>query len=218
MTLLGLPNRGAATRLVLVRHAETEEAARGRLCGRLDVALGAAGRRQSDRLAACLAGETLAAVYSSPLARALETARPIAAEHGIEPLPVGAVRELDFGELEGMSSEEIEVRWPDVFRLWVEAPHRVRFRGGESLADLAARALPAVAEIRARHAGEAVALVTHGGVARVVLADALGLPPASVFRLDQAFAAVSVVDWRAELPHVRLVNWTADAPGVGRAR
>ncbi len=88
-------------------------------------------------------------------------------------------------------------------------PSTVRFPGGESLADLRARVLPAVAGIRARHGGEAVAVVAHAGVLSVVLADALGLTDGALFRLDQAHGGVSVVDWLGETPVVRVVNAAA---------
>jgi probable phosphoglycerate mutase len=193
-------------RFVLVRHAEPDEGARGRCYGALDVPLSPAGRRHAQELAASLAGLPLAAVYSSPLARALETARPIAAAHGHEPVSRADLRELDFGELEGMRYEEIEAERPALFRTWMERPADVRFPGGEGLAELRARSLAAVEELRARHEGETVAFVSHGGVLRIVLADALGLTDHALFRLHLVYGGVSVVDWVEGTPVVRAVN------------
>ena len=204
--MLGLAPHGDATRLLLVRHAETDPAVRGRCYGRLDVDLSAEGRRQAGELAAGLAELQLAAVYSSPLSRALETARAIAVARGLEPVADDALREIDFGELEGLTYEEIEAERPEVFRAWMERPTSVRFPGGESFADLRARVLGAVGAIRDRHAGEVAAVVAHGGVIRVVLADALGLVDGAVFRLDQAYGGLSVVDWVGGVPVVRVVN------------
>ncbi len=194
------------TRLVLVRHAEPDQSALGRCYGRLDVPLSLAGRAQAEELGASLAGLSPAAVYASPLARALETARPIAAAFGLEPVVHDGLRELDFGELEGMRYEEIAAERPALFRAWMERPAEVRFPGGESLAELRARSLAAVDEIRDRHEGQIVAVVSHGGVLRVVLADALGLPDGALFRLHQAYGGVSVVDWVEGTPVVRAVN------------
>ena len=207
--MLGLRDSGGATRLVLVRHAETEERARGLCVGRLDVPLGKAGHRQAERLAAALADEQLAAVYTSPLARARDTAGPIGAAQGVEPVVVGALLELDFGELEGLPFERIEAEHPALFLAWMETPDEVRFPGGESLEDLRARVLPAVARLRARHDGGAVAVVAHAGVLRVILAEALGLTGAALFRLDQSAGGVSVVDWVGGIPVVRVVNAVA---------
>ena len=208
--MLGLPQQGGGTRLVLVRHAEPDGAALGRVCGsRTDVALGPAGRAHADRIATALSDEPFAAVYSSPLVRALETARPLARAHGLEPTVADDLRELDFGEVDGLRFETIEADHAELARAWTEEPETVRFPGGESLADLRARVLPVVAEIRARHAGNAVAVVAHAGVLRVVLADALGLTDGALFRLDQAHGGVSVVDWLGETPVVRVVNAAA---------
>jgi broad specificity phosphatase PhoE len=179
------------TRLVLVRHAEPETT--GLICGRTDLPLGPRGREQARRLAEELGGEPVAAVYTSPLARALDTARPIAAAHGLEPVRLDALRELDFGELDGLTFEEAERRHPDVVRAWVDAPEAVRFPGGESLADLRARVLPAAAGLRREHEEETIVVVAHGGVVRVLLGEAERLEPAELFRLDVAHASARTV-------------------------
>ena len=210
--MLALPERGEATRIVLVRHAETEESARGRCYGRLDVRLSQRGLQQAEALAASLAGLGLAAVYASPLARALDTARPIAAAHGLEPSVLDALAELDFGEVEGLRVDEMEAERPELFRAWMDDTAQVRFPGGEGLADLRGRVLPALVEIRARHERQAVAVVVHGGVIRVVLADALGLGDGALFRLDQAEGGVSVVDWLDGVPLLRVANATLYSP------
>ena len=204
--MLGLRERGAATRLVLIRHAETEEAARGLCVGRLDVPLGKPGRRQAEVLADALADPPLAAVYTSPLSRARDTAGPIGAAHGVEPVVVPELVELDFGELEGLRFERIEAERPALFRAWMETPDEVRFPGGESLADLRARVIPVLVALRGRHDGQAIAVVAHAGVLRVVLAEILGLAGDAVFRLDQSTGGVSVVDYPGATPVVRVVN------------
>ncbi len=195
-----------ATRLLLVRHAETDTAMRGRCYGRLDVGLSPEGRRQARELGAALHAVPLAAVYSSPLVRALDTAAAIAAPHGLEPVAENGLREIDFGELEGLPYEEIEAERPGLFRRWMETPESVQFPGGEALADLRARVRPTVTEIRGRHQGEIVVLVAHGGVIRIVLADALGLADTALFRLGQAVGGLSVVDWVDGTPIVEVVN------------
>jgi alpha-ribazole phosphatase len=201
-----LPDAAGATRVVLVRHAETDVSARGQCYGQLDVALSSTGRAQAHALAQALRVVPLAAIYTSPLVRALDTARPIAAEHGVEPLIHRGLLELDFGELEGVSYDTIAAERPDLYRRWMEMPASVRFPGGECLAELRDRVMAAVAEIRGRHGGDAVAIVSHGGVLRIVLADALGLDDEALFRIDQPYGAVSVVDWVEQVALVRAIN------------
>lgn len=201
-----MAGRLAQTRLVLCRHGEPEDAFSGRCYGRLDVALSPRGLRQAKALAERLAGRRLAAVYASPARRALQTAEAIASVHGLAPIAHPALAELDFGELEGLRYEEIAERHPELYAAWTGAPTRVRFPGGESYRELRARVLDALAELRERHRGEAFAAVGHGGPIRVVLAACLGMPEEAIFRLDQRYGAISVVDWVGEEPVVRAVN------------
>lgn len=192
------------TRVVLVRHAEPAEDARGRCYGRLDVELSDAGRRHVSQLSDL----TCDVVYTSPRRRARETADVLG-----DAFVDDRLRELDFGVLEGRTYEEISRECPELYRRWMDEPTRVRFPGGEGFDDLRARAAAALAEIRAAHEGATIAVVTHGGVIRATLADALGLPTTRVFALDVGYCRVSVIDWFGEDAVVRLVNGSAaDVP------
>lgn len=193
-------------RLILVRHAETELSARGRCYGSLDVGLSPLGRAQCVALEASLAEEPVAAVVSSPRVRALETAGAIARPHGLEVGVENDLRELDFGDLEGRTYDEIAARLPELYAAWMTTPTKVRFPGGESYADLKARALAAVERLRASHAGAAVVAVTHGGVVRAVVSEALGMPAEHIFRLAVDPASLTVVEWLQGEPLVRCVN------------
>ena len=207
-----LSPQGEATRLLLIRHGETDAAMEGRCYGRLDVGLSAAGRRQAEIIGDALREVPLAAVHASPLVRALHTAAPIATPHGLRPVAHDAFRELDFGELEGLSYDEIRAERPALYREWMQSPAAVRFPGGESFGDLRARVLPVVFEILEQHRGEVVVLVAHGGVVRVVLAVVLGLENGAVFRLELAYGGLSVVDWVGGAAVVRAVNAVLYSP------
>ena len=195
-----------ATRVVLVRHTEPEAAARGRCYGRLDVDLSDAGRRHAEGLGTALASFGVTALFSSPQRRALETARFIGARLDLEPTEHPGLAEIDFGEFEGRTYEEIAASEPALYRAWMDTPTVVRFPGGESFTDLRARVLPAVAEIRAAHEGSVVVLVAHGGVIRAVLAAALALPDDEIFGLPQDYGGVSIVDFSGAGAAVRAVN------------
>lgn len=195
------------SRLVLLRHAEPEETARGRCYGTLDVGLSPGGHAHAERLAEGLEHLRVDAVYASPRRRALDTAAPIAASLGLAPTPDERLRELDFGELEGRTYDEIAATRPELYHAWMTKPTAVRFPGGESYADLRGRAVAACEEIRRRHARALV--VTHGGVVRAVLAEWLSLPAESIFRLDQSYGGVTIVEWIDDTPIVRLVNGAA---------
>ena len=193
-------------RLALVRHAETEEGARGRCYGTLDVGLSPLGRAQCAALAAALSKEPVAAVVASPRVRALETAAAIARPHGLDVVVDEDLRELDLGELEGRTYDEIAAALPDLYAAWMSTPTDVRFPGGESYADLRARALVAVERLRASHDGATVVSVTHGGVVRAVVSETLGVPAERIFRIAVDPASVTVVEWLDGEPLVRRVN------------
>jgi alpha-ribazole phosphatase len=196
------------SRLVLVRHCEPHENARGRCYGTLDVGLSEAGRAHAARLPAHLGAYD--AVYASPRERALATAEPIAAGRGV--LVDDDLRELDFGELEGRTFDEIAASDPDFYRAWMETPTRVRFPGGEGFGDLKERALAAFDRIRAAHA--AAVVVTHAGVVRAGLATWLGMPDEAIFRLAQDYGGVTIVEWLDGVPLVRLVNGRYSDPSM----
>jgi broad specificity phosphatase PhoE len=168
------------TTVLLVRHGLTDWNATRRAQGHADIELNDAGRRQADEAAARLAGLRLAAVYSSDLRRALDTARPIAERHGLEVVADVAWREIDQGEWEGLATEEIGRRWPG---LWGAARHSSRRPGGESPEEVTTRALAALRRIVERHPGEVVAVVSHGGTIRWVVAAARGYGVAGSARI-----------------------------------
>jgi alpha-ribazole phosphatase/probable phosphoglycerate mutase len=192
------------SRLVLVRHAEPEESARGLCYGSLDVGLSDEGRASAERLAATLGELRFDAVYASPRRRTLETAAPLARSRGLDPIVENELREIDFGELEGRRYDEIAETEPELYRRWMEAPTTVTFPGGESFALLRVRVLRALGRIRAAH--ECAVVVTHGGVVRAGLAEWLGMPGEAIFRLDQRYCGVTIVDWLGDTPLVRLMN------------
>jgi alpha-ribazole phosphatase len=194
------------SRLVLVRHAEPDEDARGRCYGSLDVGLSGAGREHAQRLAASLVALAPVAVCTSPRRRARETAAPLAAACGLSLGVDDDLREIDFGDFEGRTYEEIERTEPELFRMWMETPTRVRFPGGESYADLKVRATRAIDRVRSAHPGGAAVIVTHGGPIRAALAAWLDLPDESIFRIDQRYCGVTLVDFLDGTPLVRLVN------------
>ena len=204
--MLRLPPQDGATRLLLIRHLEPDRSVHGRAYGSLDAPLSALALEQAAKLAQALESVRLDAVYSSPLRRALETATPLAVHRKLVPIVHEGFREIDFGEIEGSRYEEIEESSPVLFQSWMSDPTGVTFPGGESFAELRLRVLAAAEEIRERHRGSAVALVAHAGVTRTIVAASLSMPDEALFRLDQAYGAVSVIDWLGETPILRVLN------------
>jgi alpha-ribazole phosphatase len=198
-------------RLLLIRHAAPVDDARGRCYGKLDIGLSAEGERQAEALARSLRGERLAVVVSSPARRAIETAIPLAAAQGLDVEIHDDLGELDFGELEGRTYDEIASSLPELYARWMSEPTSVRFPGGESYDDLRRRVERTVADLLDRHGDETVAVVTHGGVVRAAVAGILGLPAERIFRLAVDHASLTVVEWIGAEPVVRALNLPAAA-------
>ncbi len=197
-----------ATRMVLVRHGQPVEEMRGRCYGRLDVGLSSTGRLQAERAARFLAEAPLLRIYTSPRQRALESVAPLAELKGMSVDTEAAFREIDFGLFEGLSYEEAEKRYPEIYAEWMAHPTRVRFPGGESYPEMRERVRSAGRELRTRHTGETFVLVSHGGVNRTLLAEALGMPDANLFRLEQGYGSVNIIDFYGDEPIVKLMNVT----------
>ncbi|MGE5573151.1 MAG: histidine phosphatase family protein [Bacteroidota bacterium] len=189
-----------ATRVFLVRHGETEWNATRRYQGHHDVPLSPAGVRQAEMLALRLAGENLAAVYSSDLSRALETARAVARPHGIPVVKLEELREIDVGEWEGMSFDEVRMARPADVARWLEDTANNPIPGGESYARLRDRVVPKVMELVRAHPDASFCVVSHAGPVKLVLCDALGIGPGSRHRIDLMNAALSAVEYSSERP------------------
>ena len=164
------------TDVVVVRHGETDWNVIHRIQGHQPVELNARGKAQALAAADRLADEAIDAIYSSDLARAMQTAEVIAARHGMPPIPEVRLREWSLGVLEGLLSEEAKVRYPDVYEAFrVEGPDFL-IPGGESIRERYTRSTAAVAEVAERHAGGRVMVVTHGGVLDDLYRRTTGMP------------------------------------------
>jgi broad specificity phosphatase PhoE len=163
------------TTILLIRHGQTDWNIIKRSQGHLDIPLNQAGRRQSELLAQRLASWPISAVYSSDLSRASETASIVGRALGLTPLLDTALRERHGGIFQGLTGDEIKRTYPDALRAFLD--HGRPPPGGESNLALAQRASPALERIAAAHRGEMIALVTHGGTLRVLIAHIMGLPP-----------------------------------------
>jgi broad specificity phosphatase PhoE len=199
------------TRLILVRHAESEM--QRRYVGRLEPPLSVRGRAQAAALARRMAGQSLAAVYSSHLKRALTTAQMIAFPHGLEVSVIAELAELDFGDWDGLTYQEIMGIAPQWFNRWLADPLRVCPPNGETLLEMSQRVMEAVNGIIAAHPGETVVVVTHGGPARVIVCHALGMPLSEQWRIRQDLAAVNRLDFDEGWVTLALLNDTCHLQG-----
>ena len=194
-------------RIILVRHGQTEWNRVERFRGRADVPLNETGLAQAEATGKRVASEWQpVAVYSSPLSRAVKTAEAIA-KHGKLPVQVHhGIADIDYGQWQGLTPDEVKERWPEIHHAWYHLPHTARIPDGETLDDLRARGMTAVNELAARHAGQTIVLVGHTVINRIILLGVLGLGNDRFWHLRQDTCAVNVFEVDAQADEFTLVS------------
>jgi broad specificity phosphatase PhoE len=197
-------------RIILVRHGQTEwnagSASGEHFRGQIDVDLNEIGRAQAKAVADRLAGINVAALYASPLQRAMHTAQPIAQGRELAVQPFQGLLDIDYGHWGGRSFDDVAARWPDLYRLWRTAPHQVQIPGGESLADVRARVEQGLCEIVACHEGEIVVLVGHQVVNKILICVMLGLGTSAFWRIRQDTCCINRFDYDRGIYAVLTLN------------
>jgi len=214
----------APTRIIAIRHGETAWNVLTRVQGQLDIPLNDTGRWQAQRLRLAVADESPAAVYSSDLQRASETAQSVAHAAGVQVRPDSALRERSFGVFEGYTFQEIERRWPDQSLRWRQRDPDFGPEGGETLREFYARCVSAASRLAAAHAGQTIVLVAHGGVmdclyraaARISLTASRTwqLGNASINRLLFTNAGFTLVGW-SDTSHLDRATIDETSDGAG---
>ena len=209
-----MTTNAAPTRLIVVRHGQTVWNAAGRIQGHLNSRLDPDGRAQAEALATRLAGEPLAAIYTSDLGRTLETAAPTAGSRMMDIVTDPRLRERHLGVFQGLTFAEAERQFPDMFVRYKARDLHVDFEHGESLVVLRERVAEVLIEIADRHPGEAVLVVTHGGVLDQIyrLATGMALDAPRTFTVDNA--SINRLVWDGA--RLRLTHWD-DTPHEGPA-
>ena len=183
------------TRIILVRHGQTEWNRVERFRGRADVPLDQAGVAQAEAVAQRIAAEWQpAAVYSSPLARAVMTAEAIAKPLSLTARIHQGLVDIDYGQWQGLTPDQVQERWPEIHHAWYSAPGAAQIPGGETLAELHVRGLAAVRGLASLHEGQTIVLVGHTVINRVILLGVLGLGTDRFWRLRQEPCAISVFE------------------------
>ncbi len=203
-------------RIYLVRHGATASTAEDAFSGMEDVPLSDVGREQAEKLSRRLSGEQIAAVYASPMARTMETARILALPHGHSVSPRDGFREISHGHWEGRKRADVERLHPEEYARWERDPYSFAPKGGETGLAVTARALPELLTVVAAHPDGRVAVVSHKATIRLLLSSLLGFDPRSYRdRLDQSPASLNVLDFkdatRARLMLFNDISHYADA-------
>jgi probable phosphoglycerate mutase len=203
-----------STRLILVRHGETEWNASGRIQGQSDTPLNAVGRVQAQRAAQRLVREPITALYASDLVRAFETATIIGQELGLSVVTSPHLRERRYGVWEGLTAIEIQARYPEEFAEWRTRSAHFAPPGGETGEELLTRALTELQAIARRHIGALVVVVTHGGFCYVTLHHILGSVNGDRREFTFGNASIHTLEVTGERWSVTSMNETAHLQSI----
>ena len=171
-----MPDNEDMTDVILIRHGETDWNVQGRFQGQIDVPLNALGQRQAARMAERLARERVDVFYCSDLLRTRQTAEPAALKLKLPAAPDAGLREQHFGILEGLSFDEVQAQHPQHLADWLRHDPDYALPEGESVRRFHARVVGAVRSLAELHAGQTLAVVTHGGVLDMLFRTVHGLP------------------------------------------
>ena len=184
------------TRIIVVRHGQTawNEGEGERFRGRAGVELDDKGIRQTRATAARLAQWEVAAIYSSPLKRALSTAKILAEPLRLQVQLMEGLIDIDYGRWQGISLKEAAEDDSKLYELWLKSPHLVTFPQGESLEQVQKRVVSAVESLVPQHPGQSIVLVSHKVVCKVLFCSLLGLDTSHFWQLQQDPCAINLVE------------------------
>jgi alpha-ribazole phosphatase len=201
-------------RVLLLRHAETDWNRERRYQGWTDTSLSETGRVQAAAAARLLARQALAAVWSSPLRRARDTAAAIAAPLGLDVRVSSAFSEMRLGEWEGLTTAEVGARFPEALRAWRETPHLARWSGAETLEEVRRRVLAGLDALREAHPEQTICLVSHGISSRILILEALGLGLERLWSLQVSPTGLSELEFRDDWTAVHRMNTLVHLDGA----
>ena len=181
--------------VILARHGETEWNVSEVFRGRRDIGLNEMGIKQAELLGHYLKDLRIEAVYSSPLKRALDTARSVAKHHGLDVSVAHGLVDFHYGAWEGLSHQEVKDRYRELYEQWLKEPHMIRMPDGESLDEVRERAMSVVDGMISRHDG-AVVLVSHRVVNKVLICSMLGLDNSHFWNIKQDVGGITIFEYR----------------------
>ena len=198
------------TKVIFIRHGQTEWNVTGRYQGQSDVKLTEEGKKQAEKLADNLPVAKVDAIYASDLCRAMVTAETIAAKFGLKVQAEPAFRELSFGDWEGLTYQQIVDKWEEAMANFLQHPDILEIPGGESFPAVQQRAMKRLNELIEKHDGQTIVVVAHGAVLRTMLTVALHMPLQYLWSIRQFNTAVNIVRYDSDAnPTVELLNSTA---------
>jgi len=195
-------------KVILIRHGETDWNTKQIFRGRKDIPLNEVGLAQAKAVGVSLSDIQIDAVYSSPLGRALETAKVLAESRSLEVELEEGFIDIDFGKWQGITHEKVKEEYESLYEMWLKNPQMVTFPGGESLKDVRKRSIEALEKVINKHTGKMLAIVSHRVLNKVLLCSVLGLELSHFWYIKQDTCAINRFEYKDERFYLTLLNDT----------
>ena len=192
--------------MYLVRHGETDSNSAFRYWGKTDVGLGPCGLQQSEQLRDRLSTKKIDCIYSSDLKRTMTTARIIASVHNLPVTKCPELREIDFGQIEGLNFDEVKEKFPEVAVMWRAHDPQLAYPGGESLPNLEVRTASFIDRLEKHNANDNILIVAHSGVLRTLICQLLDMDVRHRWNMRVDLASLSVIDTYSGSAILSLLN------------
>ncbi len=200
--------------IIIVRHGNTDWNQKERFRGHANIGLNETGREQAVAVAKRLAKVPVSFIYTSPLSRAVETAEIIAEPHHLNLNLLHELIDIDYGDLEGLSLDEAERNYSDIYYKWLRSPHEIKFPGGESLEEVRLRASAALDKIISQMSAETVVFVSHKIVISVLILHFLNLDNSQLRQIGQDTCAINIFTKQNTHFYANLLNDTCHLAGI----
>ena len=201
----GFFNNNLMIKLIFIRHPETDWNKQKRYMGSTDIPLNNKGKKQARAISGYFKNENISVIYSSKLKRALETAKLIARPHNLKVKEDKRLNEINFGEWEGLTFEQIQKKYPVLAREYLSKPQNIKIPGGESFKEFKNSIKASLGEILAQEDGDVV-IVSHGGVNRVIICELLKIPFSHLWQIKQDGGAINKIEIYEDTNVVSLLN------------
>ncbi len=203
-------------KVYVVRHGQTAWNLEEVFRGRMDIPLDETGKKEVHLAGEAIKDETLHAIYSSPLSRSMETAENIAKFQNVEVTPLDAIIDISYGEWEGVGLVEVQKKYPDLYDLWLKAPHKVTFPNGESLEAVRVRTMGAIENLLEKHTNENIALVAHRVPNKVICCSLIGIDMSNFWRIQQDTASTNLFKYKDGQWTISYLNDTSYLKVLGK--
>jgi broad specificity phosphatase PhoE len=205
---------GLVTRVYLVRHGQTEWNKNLIFRGRIDIPLNEKGHREAEAIAEALKDRNIDAIYTSPLGRSIETARPTAEFFDLEIVCVPGLIDISYGDWEGLSFNEVKKRYKNQYTKWEKRPDLVRFPKGETLNEVRGRSFCAMKDIVKENPGKSVLIIPHRVINKVLLCAILGIGNSHFWEIKQDTGCINLIEYSSDAFVLSLMNDTCHLKAI----